>query len=380
MSIRVFSSLYRGIGGFFKRFPFISFIILLAVLLGLIILGNTLRAPEVSDGDGEAPAREVRVVTGDTPKYAEVSGTVEHGRTVTVRASIAGVVERVEVAEGSQVGMNRVLVVLADAYDGSTGAFAAEDIAERAVAYQNESYWKRDSLAEYQSDEEARTDTFDENVARKQFSIARDGYTYERDLADLELSRARAAVSLYLPKTPVAGTVERIFVSPGERVNPGDALAVVSGPGEHAKIVVSVGESVARVASLEIPTRFHTRDGSVLEALPAYRSLVPTDGRGYSLTYFMEDISGITEGDSLPVELPLSDAVVSGRLVPLSAVYIGNESATVFVASSGYAENRSVSLGEVIGSYVSVTEGLSEDDAVIMDRSVSGGESVTIVK
>jgi multidrug efflux pump subunit AcrA (membrane-fusion protein) len=372
------SSIVKRLFGVIGRFPLVSFIVLLGVLLGLIVVGNMLRAPEGVDGDGEVSARAVQVVTGDTPKYAEVSGVVESGRTVTVRASVAGIVERVTVAEGDRAGANQVLVVLADAYDGSSTAFVAEDIAERGVAYQNESYWKRDSLAEYQSDDVARTDTFEENVARKQFSIARDGYDYERDLADLELARARSAVALYLPKTPVSGTVERLFVSPGDRVNPGDALAVVSGQAEHTKIVVSVGEMVARAARVDVPTRFLMRDGSALEATPAYRSLVPTDGREYVLTYFIEHHEGVTEGEYLPAELPLTDGEMSGRLVPLSAVYIGGGGASVFVDSAGIAEHRSVSLGRVVGSYVTVIEGLSADDAVIADRSVSGGDPIVV--
>ena len=147
MPYRIFSSIFRGVGNFLKRFPFVSFLILLGVLFGLIMLGNALRAPDASDGEGEMPARTVRVVTEYTPKYSQVSGVVERSRAVTIRAGIAGVVERVEVSEGNQVGADRVLVVLADAYDGSAGAFVAEDVAERGVAYQNESYWKRDTLA-----------------------------------------------------------------------------------------------------------------------------------------------------------------------------------------------------------------------------------------
>ena len=51
----------------------------------------------------------------------------------------------------------------------------------------------------------------------------------------------------------------------------------------------------------------------------------------------------------------------------------------MFVAEEGIASSKIVKLGNVIGGFVEINEGLTEGDQVILDRNVISGDPVKII-
>ena len=60
----------------------------------------------------------------------------------------------------------------------------------------------------------------------------------------------------------------------------------------------------------------------------------------------------------------------------VDSVFQTQDQAFVYVANNGYAESRKIVLGQVLGRFVEVTKGLSEEDQVILDRFVITGDPV----
>ena len=86
----------------------------------------------------------------------------------------------------------------------------------------------------------------------------------------------------------------------------------------------------------------------------------------------------VFDGQYLSVEVPLgyADSVAAIPSIPLDAVYQLQKQTYVYLIESGQAFSREIKLGQVLGSFVEVLEGLADGDLLITTRNVNQGDSV----
>lgn len=369
----------QALGRTMKKFPLLSFIVLLGVLLGVIVLGSAMRTQEVEQ---EMTAETVKNVTVYVPHAAQatVSGAVDNGNVVTLRATTSGIVSRVYVREGQSVARGAQVVTLADNYSGGSVAAVVSKSAQLNAQMQAEISEKNLSIYDDQRDD-VSGDGLAAEIARKQLTIQKRNAELAQTAAQLEQQRAAVAAAAYYPRAPFAGTIERVFVDAGERVSMGDPIAVISGIGAPTTVTVTVDRATAQHVSVTKPSEIMIVDemgtATLVTALPAYVSQAPTSGQAYSIVYVLDTDMGAVHGSFVDVTMPLEQPA-QGVYVPLDAVSVTNDGAVIFVVRDGHAAAQEVTLGAVSGDVVLV-QGLSADAQVIMERSVFDGDPVQVM-
>jgi multidrug efflux pump subunit AcrA (membrane-fusion protein) len=101
-----------------------------------------------------------------------------------------------------------------------------------------------------------------------------------------------------------------------------------------------------------------------------------SNNQSYTLTFRTnkESLNNINDGSFIEINLPLHSE--EGILIPLDSVHFSTDRAEVYVLDNTKAKLKTITLGEVIGSYIVVTNGLVSGDAIIIDRNVVDGEEI----
>ncbi|GAA4335634.1 efflux RND transporter periplasmic adaptor subunit [Variovorax defluvii] len=220
------------------------------------------------------------VVRGDLVQSVVASGHVEAPHRVRIGAQLAGEVRAVPVDEGQEVAAGQVLVRLVDAEWAAAAAQAdaavlqaearlrqvlevQKPVAEQALrqaeisAENARAQWRRNAaLREQGFIGQAALDDWKKTVdlgealvrsARRQLASAQPGGS-DHTLATTALAGAHAAaaaahsrLNYATIKAPVAGTLIERSVEPGDAVQPGKTLMVLSPAGE-TQLVVQIDE------------------------------------------------------------------------------------------------------------------------------------------
>ncbi len=201
-------------------------------------------------------------------------------------------------------------------------------------------------LSQYRSlDYETDTDNppteladLQERRALRNLEIEQKSLDLNNEIAKLDLRIAQINEALMYPATPVAGTVERVHVSVGDVVNPGDLIATVTGNENSATAVALVSGDIARQVSTIEPTIFSFSD-SVLELYPHYVTTEPVNGDLHAILYAIPEAmqANLSDGSVLEIELPVGSAQTNSIVpfIPVDAVYQSQNQSFVYVVESG---------------------------------------------
>jgi multidrug resistance efflux pump len=210
----------------------------------------------------------------------------------------------------------------------------------------------------------------------KQLELQEMNLEIQRDLAGLQYKLAQVQLALAYPNTPIAGRLERIFVSENQVIQPGTPLFTVVGERETAKITARVDGSVAESASRVRNSKLVVGQEEI-EVLPEYVSNSATDGSQYSMIFRLneQETKKLNGREMVKIRIPIVSSE-QRLLLPLEAVYVMEERADVFMLEEGKVVSKEVRLGKVMGDVVLVEEGLERGTEVIVDRNVVEGETV----
>jgi multidrug efflux pump subunit AcrA (membrane-fusion protein) len=240
--------------------------------------------------------------------------------------------------------------------------------------------------AEYQSASDkppAQMAEWQKEIALKGLDLQQKTLNVNKEAARLQLQLAQVAEALMYPSAPVTGVVQRVFVKEGDVVSPGQQLAVVAQAAKNDPIraVAYVPRNLAERISRIEPSVLMMGDQRY-EEYPYFVSGEAVQGNSYAVYYAVPDSfsSSITEKGYITVEIPVGypDTTSSATYVPIDAVYQTSDSAYLFVNEKGKAKSRKVSLGDVYGTYVAVTNGLQDGDQVIVTRNVIDSDPVQV--
>lgn len=368
----------KKISQIIARFPLITFLLMLAVMFAVIFIGNKMRTPVASETSTNQEQRSVEVYNLQDEISAPVLAEVERADTITLVATASGIVTRT-LAEGAYVFHGGEIVRLADTYGGSSQAAAAAAIAARNVEYQNEAYDLNKSILEKQKDQINKTDSDEAKIARKQISLQKRAAEFGLDSAKLEAVRANAASAIYSTVAPFTGIVQEVSVRIGDSVVPGQRIGVLKAEDTKAnspsQIVAYVGQD--RAAHIDVNVSALTRvNGQSIELKIVHIAKAPSRGGAYAVTMSIppQDVESFVNGSFVEVQLPLDTA--ENFIIPLDAVRYGAGGAEVYVIEDGKSVAKNLQLGDVIGSFVVVQEGLSPQAQIILDRTIAEGEAL----
>jgi membrane fusion protein (multidrug efflux system) len=320
-----------------------------------------LAAPAAALARDRAPLPTARVrLVGSEPAGAGrwVAANVRAARRATISTRLSATVDAVHVQEGSRVRAGQLLVSLADAelrgaLDAARAALAGAAAHERRILEL--------------SKERAATPSEVEGAAA------------QRAQAEAAVAGARANLSHAEIRAPWAGTVQARRVEPGDLVGPGQPLVELEGGG--LELVASVSEAEARGVSVGSTLRFRAgaADGSarVVALTPGGDPLSHRRGLEARVTSAPPELRS---GTFARIQVPAEGDAPGAVWVPRSAVVERGDLTGVFVAASGRAELRWLSVGEAVGDHVPVRAGLRSEEAVIdAPGALRDGQPVEVV-
>ena len=360
-----------------SKYPLITFLLLLALLFAIIFVGKKMRSQETEEISKKETVKTVEIFDTTQKIQAPITGEVDRADTIILRATANGIVTRALKA-GDKVYRGKEIIKLSDTYSGSSQARAAAAVAQRNAQFQNETSDTQRDILKAQKKDLNKTKQREARIARKQHFIQERSVELAHDTAQLQAAQAYATVALFRTVAPLAGQLEEVTVKIGDHVQAGKVLAVLKATDTNdIRITAHIGAERAAHIDMESDITAYYKNTTIpLEIIHLSQS--GTGGQSYTLTFDVnkDNISDIEDGSFVEINLPLKSE--ENILIPLDSVHFSTDSAEVYILENERAKLKTITLGEVIGSYITVTDGLEKNTKIIMDRNVTDGEKIQV--
>jgi len=360
-----------------SKYPLLIFLLALVLLFIIIFVGNQIRKQDVDKSVKKEVVKTVNIFDTNSNIQAPITGEVDRADIVILRATANGIVTK-SLTAGNEVYRGKEIIKLSDTYSGSSQAGAAAALADRNVQFQKETVDTQRDILKAEKKDLKRTKDLQARIAWKQHYLQERSVELAHDTAQLQAVQAYASVALFQTIAPLAGQLEEVTVKIGDYVQAGKVLAVLKANDVNdTRITAHI--SAERAAHIDIGSEVTAeyKDRNIpLEIVHLSQS--GTGGQSYTLTFRVtkENLGNIDDGSFVKINLPLKSE--DNILVPLDSVHFSSDSSEVYILEDSTAHIKKVTLGDVIGSYIVVTDGLNENVNVIMDRNVADGEQVQI--
>jgi multidrug efflux pump subunit AcrA (membrane-fusion protein) len=217
-----------------------------------------------------------------------------------------------------------------------------------------------------------------------QFDMTDRAQQLSLDSAESNYFTAQIAASLMAPAAPLTGVVEKITVTPGQVVAAGQVIATIRAKNPSTvQLKLSVGESI--ISSLDpLGTNYLEYQNQLYPVTLLYLPTVPTSGNSYDLIFTLDEAIAQTlpHGVYLPFKLALKHQA-NNLLVPLNAIHqtqTGNYAYTLTYDDTltPIAHQKTLTLGQVIGDFVTVLSGIEATESIILDNQLLDGQTVQL--
>jgi RND family efflux transporter MFP subunit len=337
----------------------------------------------VSAAAESAQARVVVTEQVEMPAVMRSTGTLHAHESSTLSAQVMGRVEKFLVREGDTVRAGQTIVILDDATlrssadQAQSGVTAAE---QQEAAAQANADLAASTLARYKQLESQRSVSPQEmdEVTRRAEAAAAEVAALKAQVDAIRAQQAGASAMLGYTRivAPFAGTVTARMIDPGTMAAPGVPLVQIDSAGP-LELDTTIPESA--IAGLRNDMKLDVTvdsisgqsfPGSVAEIVPAADPATHSFLVKIALPSSKLLLAGLSASASIPAG---SKPAV---LAPQSAIVMRGSLATALVLdSSGIAQLRYVTLGEVQGDKVEILSGLNGGEKLVDspgDRDLAG--------
>lgn len=195
------------------------------------------------------------------------------------------------------------------------------------------------------------------------------------DSAQSAVDQARLALSKTAITAPVPGNIASMDLRVGQLVGPQTVLFTIANE-STLRIDSKVSPDIAR--SLSVGDRVVVDDlyqGRISVISP---SVDEVSGQVDIQVLLQEQSASLVSGTGVNLTISL-DQPSSNLQLPISAVFVRDGTAYVYVVQDGVSVPQPIESGDLFGEYVIVTAGINSRDQVITNaRQVKDGEQVTI--
>lgn len=223
-------------------------------------------------------------------------------------------------------------------------------------------------------------------VALQQLQVQEKTLAIGLETARLQLKLAQVNEASFFPTAPFSAMVDRVHVSQGESVNPGQPLVTLAGTNQTATVVASVPQHIAHNLNPAEPATINLGYNTI-SIVPSYISQEAITGQLYTIIFAIPDnyAGQVIDGGYVSISLPLgfnpgTTVDIFETFIPLDAVFQTENKAYVFVNENNTAKSRDVQLGDVFGNYVEVISGLQNTDQVILNRTVIANDPIQVTQ
>lgn len=222
------------------------------------------------------------------------------------------------------------------------------------------------------------------NLTIAQLKLQQDMADIDLELAELNLELLGLQKDIYTLRSPINGKIEKVFVSEGELVNPGQEVAIISG---KMNIILTTLVTPDLISKIDTDEKAITIiDSKEYSAKIKNVSSTAIENGFYEIKLEPESKLAdlITPGSSIKLDFKLKVTVDSDEnnyvYIPVDSVFKTNTLEYVLVAEDGIAIQKGIKTAEVVGNQIRVTDGLAEGDLIIKDRRIIPNQKISIKK
>ncbi len=231
-----------------------------------------------------------------------------------------------------------------------------------------------------------RLEDVQREITSKQLDLQEKTLEISKSVSALQVSLAYIQEALMYPSAPFSGQIQKVYIKVGQAIGPGTQIALISQSVEDdpATAVVYVPRQIAEKVALGTPSTVHLQKTSV-EIRPSFVTTEAVQGQLFAVYLPIPDelITKVTDKSVLEVDLAIGheDSTKEVPFVPLTAISQTQTGDYIFVVGkNNIAESVSVQLGPVVGELVEIKSGITGTAKIILDQTITDGESVEIVK
>lgn len=381
------SSLKTRIQALFNQSPFVIFFSALASLFVIIVIAGIYRQPVPTDEIPMKEAKEVEhFIVGTDNVTSTASALVKKETLQPIVALAAGTVAGISVHPGSHVGANTQLLRLSADYGANRAGL------ETALMEKNQRFAldmaKLDrkilTLEKKKARQDSSASDTETAIALKQLKRQRDSLDESLSVGGLGVDISRAGAAIWEPRTVVSGTIEYLAVQVGDFVTPGTLLALIRTDKGATTLDAFIEPSIARAFDTTRPSHLVSGPEKVsLEITPSFFSKSETKNGLFNIRYILDQgQSAETTADMrVTISIPLRTADNEGRsIIPIDSLFIHTSHASVFVEHDGKAEEKTVSVKDILGDAAILNETLPAGTAILLDRTLIAGETIMLVQ
>jgi membrane fusion protein (multidrug efflux system) len=307
--------------------------------------------------------------------FIEAIGTLDANQEVTVSAEVDGIIRDVKADEGSIVPRGGLLALIddTDLVLEQKRAQAAVKQSEATLANTQLEFNRKEALVK------------EELVPKQQF----EDVSTRLALADAELDRARAALSLAVTKlaktktyAPLACVVKEKKVSVGDYVKVGTPLFVVIQP-NPIKLHFALPERDVGYLRLnqDVTLRMDAFPGREFKGTVniIYPNL-DEKTRTLKVQALVPNTEGILKPGLFAKVILYTGAAKDTIVVPITSLLYEADKVRVFVVNGEEAHEKPVKLGNKYGEVAEISEGLAEGEKVVVagQQNLADGAKVRI--
>ena len=123
-----------------RKNPLLSFVIALALLFGVIVIGDAIRKPEVVEEVAEPAPKQVRTYQIGSVPRVQLQAQVQKSGVITITAQTGGIVRSIPVEEGQTINAGTRVITLASNYAGANAMSVQRQIAGEQYTFNKENY------------------------------------------------------------------------------------------------------------------------------------------------------------------------------------------------------------------------------------------------
>lgn len=365
-----------------ENHPTVSFMAILALLFGVIFLAAESRTPTEDTEELVAAIKTSRTFSVEETGFVTTTARVKKSGVIDIVAVTGGTVQSIPVRVGQRVTAGTPLVILTNDYGVNAARLSAEKVrlesnfTERVFSLQKEINTRERKI----TDDNEELSNREEKNAIENLKLELRRLELNRETARLDAQIASASDAVLRPKSLVNGTVEFIGVRPGENITAGTLIATIRGNKSTDTLIATLPNEIARFVN---PSGIGTLvlDEKQLPLTGAYFGQSENTLGLRSLTFSLSETTSakLTESEFVTLLLPLVNT--EGQFfVPIDAILSGANGESVLVLEQGQAVEKTVTLGDTIGSFVLIKTGLTITDTILLNRGIVPGDQVEIIQ
>ncbi len=349
-----------------------SFTIVLALLLSLIVISAWLRAPQEESAAPEKTIKQSRLfIAGIDQSRLALSAQVKKSGVTDIVAVAPGVVRSISVQTGQTVAAGQTVALLTNDY--ASGASEIQKVQTRLQTdFANDTFSIEKRIVELEkkiAKEDATKGDHATELVVKQQKLELERLRLAKKSAALNLALAERSDAALRPRALSAGTVEHVAVRPGDLVTIGTVLMTLRNSAGAASLEAAIPKKTAS----------YLIDSGIAEL--AFDGEINVLSQGYvgggenalglvTATYPLAPTLAerLPQNGYVALHLPLVSTAETGFLVPIDAIRSAADKTSVVVMEADhYTVEKIVLLGETVGTSVIVESGLESGESLVMN-------------